>query len=73
MRTLLLALLVLIGATSAAKDQTAYAVWKGTACVQLLSTVEATAPMVDGKPDLKHVHVTGVQLDSRCMTYEIRK
>ena len=73
-------LLLLVFCTAAvARDkspiqgQSAVAVWTGKNCVVLLENVRATAPLIDGQPDYKNVHITGVALDNKCMSYEIRK
>lgn len=71
MKICLLILVVLVG-TLPAKEQTAYAVWSGKNCVVLSENVRAFAPLKDGLPDYQHVRVTGVQLDPKCMVYEVR-
>lgn len=55
-----------------AREKEAYAVWKGKNCIQLTENVTAVAPLVDGQPDYKNVRVTGVVLDNKCFSYEVR-
>jgi hypothetical protein len=55
-----------------AREKEAFAVWSGKNCVILSENVKAVAPLKDGEPDYKNVHLTGVQLDNKCMSYEIK-
>jgi hypothetical protein len=42
-----------------------YAVWPA-ACIYVTPDTRAEAPMINGVPDWKHVHVTGLNLDPKC-------
>jgi hypothetical protein len=67
-----LVLLFVFCTAAGAREKEAFAVWSGKNCVILSENVKAFAPMKDGLPDYKNVHLTGVQLDSKCMSYEIK-
>lgn len=74
---LLLAFLIVLVFILAGKlysvERQAYAVWDNHTCpIQLLKDAKAVAPLVDGHPDYKNVRVTGVVLDNKCYSYELK-
>jgi hypothetical protein len=66
-------LLLFVFCTAAvAREKQAFAVWSGKNCVIVTENVKAYAPLKDGLPDYKNVRLTGVQLDIKCMSYEVK-
>lgn len=73
MRLALAFLAVLIGTVAFSSNMgTAVAAWPAT-CIHITPATRATAPMVDGQPDWKHVVVTGLVLDRKCFSYQVKK
>lgn len=61
----------LLLASAQAAEQTVVIRWPSE-CLHLTQATYAEAPMVDGKPDLKHVHLYELSVDVGCGEYVVR-